>query len=445
MGKYSKQTPIYSVELVTQNGVDGLFIKNFDFSANAAQFYSTSCNDCGKFIPLTGGGGSGTDSQTLTFSSPNLSISNGNSVDLTSLVNISETLTTLDSASIDSSNILTIKYTGESGTQQSVTANLSTLKTNIAIADLLTTGNKIAKITVNGTDFEIKETITSIAQPTWNSTTGAFVLKYTDETGTENIFTTTILPTFINTDEQELTGDTTGNVELTLTPVTVSGVTNYTIKADVKLATTTPNGKTNALKENSSNQLFVEPETLTTLDSLAINGTNLEVKYTGENGTQVTKSVGISSLINVPETVTSFTGLLTTGTKIGTYQKEDGTTQDIFAPSGGSAADGSETKVNAGTNVTVTGSGTSASPYVINSASFVQSNTRFVATANQTSFTLSFTPLGVVQFFRNGAQIDSTAYSVSGTTLTYTPANNGGATLGALVAGDIINVYGISK
>ena len=44
-----------------------------------------------------------------------------------------------------------------------------------------------------------------------------------------------------------------------------------------------------------------------------------------------------------------------------------GTTADpyVIAATGGSAADGSETKVNAGSNVTVTGSGTTADPYVI--------------------------------------------------------------------------------
>ncbi|WP_282782213.1 hypothetical protein [Phaeodactylibacter xiamenensis] len=37
----------------------------------------------------------------------------------------------------------------------------------------------------------------------------------------------------------------------------------------------------------------------------------------------------------------------------------------VIAATGGSAADGSETKVNAGANITVTGSGTVADPYVI--------------------------------------------------------------------------------
>lgn len=39
-----------------------------------------------------------------------------------------------------------------------------------------------------------------------------------------------------------------------------------------------------------------------------------------------------------------------------------------------SAADGSETKINAGTNVTITGSGTSASPYVVNATAILPSD-----------------------------------------------------------------------
>lgn len=48
------------------------------------------------------------------------------------------------------------------------------------------------------------------------------------------------------------------------------------------------------------------------------------------------------------------------------------------------------------------------------------------ATAGQTSFTLSQTPstLTKVKMYINGIRISKTAYSISGTTLTYVPANN---------------------
>lgn len=65
---------------------------------------------------------------------------------------------------------------------------------------------------------------------------------------------------------------------------------------------------------------------------------------------------------------------------------------------------------------------------------------QFSATVGQTSFTLTSTPKGKVWLFRNGARLPNASFSVVGTTVTYVPANNGSATLGALVAGDVINI-----
>ena len=61
----------------------------------------------------------------------------------------------------------------------------------------------------------------------------------------------------------------------------------------------------------------------------------------------------------------------------------------------------------------------------------------FSATASLTSFTLTQPPSinSKVKMYVNGIRISNTAYSVSGTTLTYVPANNGGY---ALLAGDRI-------
>jgi hypothetical protein len=53
----------------------------------------------------------------------------------------------------------------------------------------------------------------------------------------------------------------------------------------------------------------------------------------------------------------------------------------------------------------------------------------FVATANQTVFTLTATPKGNVFAFRNGARLPKNAITISGTTATYVPANNDGNTL----------------
>jgi hypothetical protein len=64
--------------------------------------------------------------------------------------------------------------------------------------------------------------------------------------------------------------------------------------------------------------------------------------------------------------------------------------------------------------------------------SFVQVSDEFAATANQTSFTLTQTPLGSVAMFRNGIRIRPTAVTVNARTLTYSSSNNFGSTIDAL-------------
>lgn len=63
-----------------------------------------------------------------------------------------------------------------------------------------------------------------------------------------------------------------------------------------------------------------------------------------------------------------------------------------------------------------------------------------VASDNATTFTLSQTPAAtsVVRMYRNGILLSGTAMTVSGTDVTYVPANNGGANL---VTGDRIQFF----
>jgi hypothetical protein len=87
----------------------------------------------------------------------------------------------------------------------------------------------------------------------------------------------------------------------------------------------------------------------------------------------------------------------------------------------------------AGTNgqvLTTDGSGT-ATWTTVNTASVREVANEFTATTNQTSFTLTQTPSvnSRVKMFINGVRISNTAYTVSGTTLTYIPANNGNNSL----------------
>ena len=84
-------------------------------------------------------------------------------------------------------------------------------------------------------------------------------------------------------------------------------------------------------------------------------------------------------------------------------------------------------KTNEGTNVTITGDGTEASPYVVNATVPQQAIDEFTADAGQTSFTLAATPsnLSKVKLYINGVRIDKDALTVTDKILTYKPESNG--------------------
>ena len=63
----------------------------------------------------------------------------------------------------------------------------------------------------------------------------------------------------------------------------------------------------------------------------------------------------------------------------------------------------------------------------VNATSLVKMETdEFSATAGQTSFTLTTTPIGKIAMFINGVRVPKTAIAVTGTTVSYTNSNNGG-------------------
>ena len=61
----------------------------------------------------------------------------------------------------------------------------------------------------------------------------------------------------------------------------------------------------------------------------------------------------------------------------------------------------------------------------------------FTATAAQTSFTLTNTPMGKVAVFRNGVRLPKASIAVSGTTITYTASSNSNQ---VMAAGDRITI-----
>lgn len=64
-------------------------------------------------------------------------------------------------------------------------------------------------------------------------------------------------------DDQVLSGDNSGTVALTLTPTVVGDQTNYTIKADLKVAAQTPDNETNLLKSSASG-FYVDADDIAT-------------------------------------------------------------------------------------------------------------------------------------------------------------------------------------
>jgi hypothetical protein len=75
----------------------------------------------------------------------------------------------------------------------------------------------------------------------------------------------------------------------------------------------------------------------------------------------------------------------------------------------------------------------SAGPAGADGATLQEVTDEFTASSGQTSFTLTQTPssLSKIKMYINGIRISNTAYSWTGTTLTYTSANNGNYTLSA--------------
>jgi hypothetical protein len=110
-------------------------------------------------------------------------------------------------------------------------------------------------LVVDGTKYKFtnEQGTSTIIQPGQFLSTDAGNALGLDSTGQLKVIIPAQLP-----DDQVLSGDNSGTVGLTLTPVTIgdpalgTSQTNYTIKADLKVAATTPSGATNYLKWSPS-------------------------------------------------------------------------------------------------------------------------------------------------------------------------------------------------
>jgi hypothetical protein len=98
---------------------------------------------------------------------------------------------------------------------------------------------------------------------------------------------------------------------------------------------------------------------------------------------------------------------------------------------------GAQATANVSTSMSTDASSTTKYPSVSLIKTYVDAkyrdvNDEFSSAVSQTSFTLTQTPLTTskVRMFINGIRISNTAYAISGTTVTYYPANNGAYDLG---------------
>lgn len=135
----------------------------------------------------------------------------------------------------------------------------------------------------------------------------------------------------------------------------------------------------------------------------------------GTNSLTNTTAIGFGATAVASNTIqlgnTSITDVKTSGTFTAdavTYPKAHGTSGQVLSTTG------------SGTLVWIT-------------ASVIDESKEFAATAAQTTFALTQTPSvnSKVKMFINGIRVSNTAYTLSGSTLTYVPANNGSYNLSA--------------
>jgi hypothetical protein len=119
----------------------------------------------------------------------------------------------------------------------------------------------------------------------------------------------------------------------------------------------------------------------------------------------------------VTDTNTTYTASISGNTI--TLTGSDGSTQNIALPT----ADGSETKLSGGTNVTITGAGTTASPYVISSTDVKPTAVSITGTDTKT-LTMTLSDGSTVSGTFTDKDTDTTyTMSLSGSTLTFTPSS----------------------
>ncbi|SHG39910.1 hypothetical protein SAMN05444396_1111, partial [Flavobacterium segetis] len=326
-------------------------------------------------------------------------------------IGASKVTNTMLAGSID----LTSKVTGilpiVNGGTGSATKNFVDITTTQTIAGAKTFNSDISVNGINigrgnGGNFENVAIGTNLGLGTGSRNTGLGARALTSYSGT----------TFGNNTGvgyANMTGLTTGYGNTSVGAETMSNIAgnnNNTAIGNQTLMNSAANNNT-ALGANAGNS--------TTTGSgntfLGMNTTGADGAFSNTTAIGYQASVTASNTIQLGNTgVTNVqtSGTITAGAVI--YTKTDGTIGQVLTTNGAG----------------VTSWGTPT-------ASVREVADEFSATASQSSFTLAQTKSinSKVKMYINGVRISNTAYSVAGTTLTYTPASNGGY---ALVMGDRI-------
>jgi hypothetical protein len=164
----------------------------------------------------------------------------------------------------------------------------------------------------------------------------------------------------------------------------------------------------------------------------AIGNLSLQTNTTGNNNTAIGASADVSSVNLTNATAIGFNAKVATSNTI-----QLGNVSVSNVQTSGTLTAGTVTYPNThGTaNQVLSTSGSGTLTWTTPAAVRLNSD-EISATAAQTSFTLTQTPVGAkVWMFVNGVRIRNAAYSISGATVTYVPASNGNYTL---LAGDRI-------
>lgn len=321
------------------------------------------------------GAGGGTDDQDLSFLGTILSIEDGNSVDLSSLIN--------DSDSDPTNELQTMSYNPTTG---ALTLSTNNSTVTIPLPDgsetILQQGTNV---TVTGTGTTIDPYIINSTATAANDLDSIVNLSLVGNTlNAQNVAGNTVsvdLSSLVGTDDQNITSFTLsganilsitiedGNTQTVDLSGLVSDGTETIVDGDNDINVTGDGSPGNPYIVDfteTNTSLTIAGNTLTytdeegTLNNIALplpDGSETSVTGGGDINVTGTGTTGDPYIVSFSETNTS----LSIAGNVLTYTDENGTANNITLPE----PDGSETVINQGANVTITGTGTTLDPYII--------------------------------------------------------------------------------